>query len=226
MNRRLSVLCYGDSNTWGYVPGGRGRRLDPQQRWPGVLQAEMGDSVHVSENGVNGRTVATSEPQKPWRNGLSTLMATLQAHKPLDWVVVMLGTNDLKPAHRLSVNDVLGHLKTLVQQIQESRCGRIDEEGQAGGPKVLLVAPPLIHPGGVAQNAEFDPSSVMRIQQYRQQLIEQGTQWGCGILALADLIGSESDGIHLDRALHERLGKAVAAWLKSDKTVKNSNIVQ
>ncbi|MEB3244624.1 MAG: GDSL-type esterase/lipase family protein [Vampirovibrionales bacterium] len=134
-----AILCYGDSNTWGYIPGS-GERLPSKLRWPGVLKTALGDTVEVLENGVNGRTVNTPDAQKPWRNGLTTLAATFQAHKPLDWVIVMLGINDLKPAYKNNVSGVIEHFRSLLTQILKSDCGP-KIKGNAQAPKVLVVAP-------------------------------------------------------------------------------------
>ncbi len=89
-----AILCYGDSNTWGYEASTQGR-LGRWDRWPGVLQRELGDDVHVIEEGQNGRTTVFDVPFEPYRNGLAYLPVALQTHAPLDAVVVDLGTNDL-----------------------------------------------------------------------------------------------------------------------------------
>ena len=89
------ILCYGDSNTWGFIPG-TGERYPADVRWPGVLAALLGRGVHVVENGINGRTTAIDDPGYPCRNGKEGLGYALLAEKPFDLVILMLGTNDLK----------------------------------------------------------------------------------------------------------------------------------
>ena len=89
-----AVLCYGDSNTWGYEAS-TAERLGRWDRWPGVLQRELGDDVHVIEEGQNGRTTVFDVPFEPHRNGLTHLPVALPTHHPLDVVVIDLGTNDL-----------------------------------------------------------------------------------------------------------------------------------
>ena len=89
-----AILCYGDSNTWGYQASTQ-ERLGRWDRWPGVLQRELGDDVHVIEEGQNGRTTVFDVPFEPNRNGLTFLPVALQTHAPLDVVVIDLATNDL-----------------------------------------------------------------------------------------------------------------------------------
>jgi lysophospholipase L1-like esterase len=88
-----AILCYGDSNTWGYQAA-TAERLGRWERWPGVLQRTLGD-VHVIEEGQNGRTTVFDVPFEPDRNGLTYLPVALQTHHPVDLVVIDLGTNDL-----------------------------------------------------------------------------------------------------------------------------------
>ena len=96
-----NILCFGDSNTWGYAPV-TGERYPGHVRWTGVLQSCLGDDYFVIEEGLNGRTTVHNEPLRPHRNGASLLPVLLESHSPLDLVIVMLGTNDLKACFRQS----------------------------------------------------------------------------------------------------------------------------
>ena len=98
-----TVLCYGDSNTWGYI-GGTGERFAPEVRWPGVLQAALGGAYRVIEEGLNGRTTVFDDSIEEGRNGETYLRPCLQTHAPIDLVILMLGTNDLKRRFSLSRN--------------------------------------------------------------------------------------------------------------------------
>ena len=89
-----NILCYGDSNTWGCKPGVL-TRLPANVRWTGVLAEMLGDDYRVIEDGINGRSTAWDDPSNLCRNGISGLGYSLYRSKPLDLVIVMLGTNDL-----------------------------------------------------------------------------------------------------------------------------------
>jgi lysophospholipase L1-like esterase len=92
-----TVLCYGDSLTWGYDPEGPGRHAHAD-RWPSVLQAALGPDVTVIAEGLNGRTSAFDDHLgSADRNGARLLPTVLTTHSPLDLVILFLGANDMKP---------------------------------------------------------------------------------------------------------------------------------
>lgn len=90
-----TVVCFGDSNTWGYVPGSGGERFPREQRWPTILQRLLGDEWEVIAEGLNGRTATIDRPDAEGRNGLPYLLPCLHSHAPVDTVVIFLGTNDV-----------------------------------------------------------------------------------------------------------------------------------
>jgi lysophospholipase L1-like esterase len=90
-----TVVCFGDSNTWGYVPGSDGARYPREQRWPVILQRLAGDDWEVIAEGLNGRTATIDRPDSEGRNGLPYLLPCLLSHAPVDTVVIFLGTNDV-----------------------------------------------------------------------------------------------------------------------------------
>lgn len=90
-----TLVCFGDSNTWGYVPGSDGERLPRAQRWPVVLQGLLGDQWDVIAEGLGGRTATIDRPDSEGRNGLPYLLPCLHSHAPVDIVVIFLGTNDV-----------------------------------------------------------------------------------------------------------------------------------
>ena len=90
-----TVVCFGDSNTWGYVAGSEGERYPREARWPNRLQELLGPDWDVIADGLNGRTATIDRPDSEGRNGLPYLLPCLQSHAPLDVVVIFLGTNDV-----------------------------------------------------------------------------------------------------------------------------------
>ncbi|MGH8701643.1 MAG: GDSL-type esterase/lipase family protein [Burkholderiales bacterium] len=117
-----TALCYGDSITWGFNPVD-GSRFPFEQRWPGVLQAELGSGFRVIEEGLNGRTVATESWILPNRDGRSMLAPLLESHAPLDWVILLLGTNDCGPTYRRDVGEIAFGCATLLWTVQKASAG-------------------------------------------------------------------------------------------------------
>lgn len=197
------ILCFGDSNTWGYDPTTEDR-FDENTRWTGVLQAALGADFAVIEEGLNGRTTVWNDPIEGYKNGHDYLVPCLETHRPLDLVVLMLGTNDLKRRFSLSAYDISQGVAVLLRAISYSKAGR---EGQP--PRVLLLAPPpvarLSNFGEMFEGAEA--KSLLLGKHYRTVAAE----YNVAFLDTAAVIrSSDSDGIHFEAAEHAKLGRAVA----------------
>ena len=141
------VMVYGDSNSWGWMPVERGfpsTRYPADVRWPGVLQAQLGDGYVVVDEALSGRTTDVQDPTVPnvtgaGLDGSAYLSPAIASHLPLDLVVIMLGTNDTKamydrPAFRIALG--VGHLIDIVR----ATGGGVGTEYPS--PKVLVLAPP------------------------------------------------------------------------------------
>ena len=133
-----TVLAFGDSNTWGYIP--TGGRYDEHTRWPMRLQELLGPDWAVVEEGFNGRTCVYDDPvEGGFKSGVSYLPPCLMSHNPLDAVLLMLGTNDTKA--RLGLTPM-----TIGQaMMQLARTAKLYAVNEAGKPaRVVIVAPPRI----------------------------------------------------------------------------------
>ncbi len=204
-----AVLCFGDSNTWGYAASTE-RRLGRWERWPGVLQRALGEDVHVIEDGLNGRTTMYPVAGEPFRNGLDHLPMALRSHSPLDAVVVMLGTNDLFVP---GVSNAYLAAEGAMRLAEMARSGSMTPDDPA--PQVLVLIPPPFAPmGGVW--ASQAPGAVDASQAFGAAFREMALEWGePPLLDLGDLIASSPlDGIHLEADDHRAIGVAVAARLR------------
>lgn len=132
------ILCYGDSNTWGYQAE-TGGRFPEDVRWTGVLQQLLGREFRVLEEGQPGRTTVWDDPIEEHRNGKTALYSTLECQSPVDLVILMLGTNDLKPRFSLNAFDIAAGVERLVRIIQTH-----SPDGQDAPPEILLVCPPPV----------------------------------------------------------------------------------
>lgn len=143
------ILCYGDSNTWGYIPGIADRYPD-DVRWTGVLRNLLGEGYTVLEDGINGRTTVYDQEWATGRNGRKGLDYALQAQKPLDLIVIMLGTNDVGMVSAdklpLGIHEVARAAKNADAIINVSR------PIFRSAPRVLLIAPPPLNKNYDEQN--------------------------------------------------------------------------
>jgi lysophospholipase L1-like esterase len=203
-----TLLCFGDSNTHGSCAirqAGDLVRFDRNIRWPGVMAADLGTGFHVIEEGHPGRTTLHNDPiEGPHKNGIAMLPALLETHRPLDLVIVMLGTNDLKQRYGLPACDIAASVDRLLRMIVSSNSGLVGQP-----PKALLVAPtPIletgflanIFAGGAAKSAEFSERFAYVAQVHNVPFVDAG--------ALIEV--DPVDGIHLDAAAHHTFGRAMA----------------
>jgi len=204
-----TVLCYGDSNTWGYNPLSQ-NRYPLEARWVSVLARELGPEYLVIPEGLNGRTTVWPDPvEGEYKSGKTYLIPCLESHYPVDLVVLMLGTNDLKHRFGLSASDVAYGAAALVEMIQRSDFGP-----DGGAPEVLLIAPPPTRVDGTMFGDMFaDADEKSRDLATRYSLMAD--EYGCVFLDAGEVIeSSRLDGIHFDADALPRLGRAVAAAVK------------
>jgi lysophospholipase L1-like esterase len=199
-----TVLCYGDSNTWGYDPATT-ERFDRDTRWAGVLRKTLGDGYLVIEEGLNGRTTVWDDPIEGYKNGKEYLIPCLETHKPLDLIVIALGTNDLKKRFSLSAFDIASSAGVLVDVVKKSEAG----PGGAA-PRALLICPPPV--GKLTEFAEMFEGAEEKSRRLPQWFRQVAGEQGCELLEAGEVVvASDLDGIHLEADEHRKLGGAVAA---------------
>lgn len=198
------ILCFGDSNTWGYVPVSA-ERYARNVRWSGVMAGLLGPAFEVIEEGQNGRTTVWDDPLEGGaKNGLSYLPACLESHHPIDLVILMLGTNDLKARFSLTALDIALGAERLLQTIQMSRCG---VNGRA--PLVLLAAPPPIDPKNDA--AEMFSGGREKSVFLARHYAEVAERAGCAFIDVGQCVSVDpADGIHYSAEVHRTLGAILA----------------
>ena len=202
-----TVLCYGDSNTWGYEPA-TGERFPEDVRWPGVLARELGNGFRVIEEALNGRTTVREDPVEEYKNGKDYLRPCLESHAPLDVVILALGVNDLKARFFASASDVADGAGVLVSIVQRSGAAP-----NGGSPTVLLVAPPPV--GVLTELALMFAGAEEKSRGFSRQYRRVAEKYGCRLLNAGDVVqASDRDGIHLEADEHRKVGEAVAASVK------------
>lgn len=215
-----NILCYGDSNTWGNIAGAMNmelrlaQRFKYNQRWTGILQQLLNSNYYIIEAGLNGRTTAFDETSvvRPSRNGLATLPGILEMHYPIDLVVIMLGTNDVKMEYNASVSQITQNMQQLIRTIKNSHFG---PNYQA--PHVLLISPAPIHRVDSPTFGMFyNESSVTKSQQLGQHYAKLAAEEKCAFLDATPLVTvSENDGVHFDLASHTALAKKLAEKIQA-----------
>ena len=205
-----TILCYGDSNTYGYDPK-TGFRYPYKDRWTTILQKRLGNEVLVIPEGLNGRTTCFEDEIRPGRNGFAYLEPCLHSHGPIDLVVLMLGTNDLKIRFQLTPTDIGKAIDRLIRTIKIiTPQKRVDQKPA----KILLISPP--HLGENLCDLPYgEEMGFERGIKYSKRLGPIYEEWA-RVHQIDYLDGaqyakpSKLDGCHLTIESHHRLGEAAA----------------
>ncbi len=201
------ILCYGDSNTWGLIPGSDPQKRYPQDvRWTGRLKQEY-PSAEIIEEGLCGRTTIFEDALRPGRNGLKVLPILLESHKPLDAVVLMLGTNDCKTVYGTSEYTIGRGVELCIAEIEKF----------VPADKILLISPVSLgeEVWRPEKDPEFDQRSV-EVSKKLKNVYEQIARNRGNVFLAADSVAAANDADceHLDETGHEAFFKAVSEKLK------------
>ncbi|SRR5579883_357975 len=212
-----TILCFGDSNLRGFIPGsfdetiGLSRRFSKNKRWTGLLQEKLGNQYHIIEEGMNGRTTNLDEltPGRPFRNGLTYLPFCLESHYPIDLVILQLGTNDVKNQYNRSPRDIAEGLRDLIKMIKTSKKGPA-----FSAPKIFIIAPqPLKEIPGL--EPEYSGEAIFKSEALADLYRQLAHEENCEFLDAGQLFSSsEIDGVHLDENASQLLAEAVASKIK------------
>ena len=205
------ILCYGDSNTWGAAPMKADndiRRWGPDVRWPCVMAATLGPDWTLIEEGLGARTTVHDDPiEGVHKNGKTYLQPCLESHWPLDAIVVMLGTNDLKYKFSLQPSDIAAGVGVLLYMIS------LLIPPWAKRPQVLAVCPPHgfasgwlsgVFNGADDKAPKMAPFYKFYADKFGAAFFDAATVARC----------SPVDGVHLEAADHQALGRAIAGEVK------------
>ncbi|MBO0662688.1 SGNH/GDSL hydrolase family protein [Jiella sp. MQZ9-1] len=207
-----TVLAFGDSLTWGYDPE-TGLRHDFFSRWPIVAGRKLGHDVRVIGEGLNGRTTAFDDHLvAAERNGAKILPTLLATHQPLDVLVIMLGTNDLK--RDTGGGRVFESRQGLERLVEIAQCFPYQRGYQA--PKILLVAPPHFCQTTEPDFALLFGHAVEESQHFRSAVTKVAEEYGCAMFDAAEVCEtSPMDGVHLDAENTIRLGEALVEPIRA-----------
>lgn len=206
-----SIVCFGDSLTWGFNPKDRSR-YGHDVRWTRLLQKELGEGYYVVEEGLNGRTTVFEDPVKGDKNGLAHLATVLESHKPVDLLILMLGTNNLQHRFNMSAAEVTSSMQRLVELAVRPMTG---PEGTP--PKILLMAPPPANDFmGTVYEDHFLGERTCEISRKLAPLYAQlADDFGISFLDTGKFVSASAvDAIHLDPETQPVLAKAIAEKLR------------
>ena len=203
------ILCFGDSNTWGYAPDTNHERYAADIRWTGVLQKALGDGFEVIEEGLNSRRISSDDPRlgKEGRNALSYILPCLDTHDPIDTCILFLGTNDLKPDMGLSAAQIAENLGRLISTIQNRKSQCIENHKV----RTVIVVPPRIDENTpyTSKDGKYKGTAAKALALRTEYAKIAGSTHSI-LVDIQDQLETGGDGIHLTAASHTLLGAAIA----------------
>lgn len=164
------------------------------------------------EEGLNGRTTVWDDPVRggPKRNGSLYLLPCLESHAPINLLIMMLGTNDLKARFSVTPYDIAESMGALIEIAQKSKCGV-----NGNGPDILVMAPPPL--GELTEWAETFQGGVEKSRKLADYYKSVASAYGCNFFDTSTVIqSSELDGLHYDPEDHHKLGMAVAGIVREN----------
>ena len=207
------ILCFGDSNTYGYIP--TGGRYDEFTRWPMRMQRALGDGYAVVEEGFNGRTIVFDDPvEGGFKSGVAYLPPCLMSHNPLEAVLIMLGTNDTKVRFGMTPMTIG---QSMMQLVRTAKQYAVNEAGEAS--RIIVVAPPRILDNLMAtRHAECFGEQAIAVSAGLSRELRRITK-----LMRCDFFDAEPyaevsplDAVHMTAEGHLRLGDAMAEKIRKE----------
>ncbi len=222
ISNEKNILCYGDSNTWGYVPinilseNKTIKRFPRTIRWPGLLQQFLGKDFYIIEEGLNSRTIDEDYHIPPDRNGLSYILPCLYSHAPIDLVIVALGGNDMKSYFNKSANQIARSMSNFIDTILSCQYG----SDFKSPPEVLLLTQPIPLEISETYQDEHGEFFLENVVQKATELVslycDIAKDKGCHVLDITkDVTPSDIDGVHLNEVGHKNLAKIIETKIRT-----------
>lgn len=209
----IRILCYGDSNTWGYIPGSNHERYGNKERWTKILADLLGNKFEIIEEGLNSRTLTSNDTRigKKGKNGYEYLIPCLDTHDPIDLVILMLGTNELKASYN-KTSEEIGNI--LEEYFVKTILGRKSQFNNSC-PKLLLITPPLVNE---ELNYKHRQSNIYLGATKKSKDLNNiykniAEKYNCHFLSNDELL-TGIDGVHLTKESHKRLAELLEIKIK------------
>ncbi|MCR5791652.1 MAG: arylesterase [Lachnospiraceae bacterium] len=197
-----TILAFGDSNTWGLIPGAKTYERYPWEvRWTGLLQQKC-EKNRILEEGLCGRTTVFEDKLRPGRRGITSLPILLESHQPLNAAVLMLGTNDCKSIYGANAYTIGEGIELCLNELEKY----IPKE------RILLVSPIFLGEDvwKPEKDPEFEPKSIEVSHELKDIYSKIAKRRGTGFLAASDFAkADEADNEHLNESGHRALAVAV-----------------
>lgn len=207
------ILCYGDSNTWGYISGSDHLRYNSNERWPKLLQKKLGQSFEIIEEGLNSRTLFSNDdrPGKEGRNGFTYLKPCMDSHDKFDTIIIMLGTNELKSTFNNTAEDIVNMIDKYVNFIKNYK-SQIDKTC----PSIIISGLPIVQEDTAYSKKDNKYKGATQKSIELNNLLEKYCQDNLLTYINNNDLTVGIDGVHLTKESHISLANRLSKVLTND----------
>lgn len=211
--QKIRILCYGDSNTWGYISGSNHERYGNKERWTKILAESLGNDFEIIEEGLNSRTLTSNDTRigKEGKNGYEYLIPCLDTHDPIDLVILMLGTNELKATYNKTAKEIGDILEEYFVKTILNRKSQFKNSY----PKLLVVTPPLVDEklNYKQRGTNIYLGATQKSKDLNDIYKNIAEKYNCYFLSNDGLL-TGIDGVHLTKESHKKLADLLEFKIK------------
>jgi len=203
-----NILCFGDSNTWGLNPV-TGKRFDENTRWTSLLNKNLGCGFSVIEAGQPNRTLVHNPPFDGVLSGVSYLKPYLDKHE-LDFIIIALGTNDLKKRFNLTPSLIADGLNDLINSIHSY----YQKSSTLKSPKIIIASPPKIRI--TEQYSRIYEGADTKVTEFSRAFKSVAAYNKCTFIDFNTFINvTVGDGIHIESNQHLVISFKIAQLVRN-----------
>lgn len=212
---KKNILVFGDSNTWGYNPHNKNpfapyERWGECIRWTNVMQNLLGSAYYVMADGLCGRTASAKDDIEDYTCGKEQIIPSMRSHSPLDLLIIMLGSNDLKARYGYTAFDVANSVGMVVEKALQA-----PDAFRNSKPSILLLCPPPLENLDRSFFAFEFSGSEQKSKDMAQFFEIMAAKYRVHYMNTGDFVRfSDVDGLHFESDQHLNLAEAVATKVK------------
>lgn len=216
----MNIFIFGDSNSWGFLDDGSG--LKYEYRWPITLHQNLKkkfSDIVISEDSLPGRTTNLDDPQDgDHLNGSKVLKASILSQSPVDHVLIMLGTNDLKSRFNRDTFNIAQGLEQLGNIVKQTKAG-IGSWNDEFSPNLSIISPLVL--GDLSKDKNWNNSPTLNYSEW-EGAFEKSKKLSVDIRSMCEknqfhyidgniyTQSSPKDPIHWEKKSHHIFGEAIA----------------
>lgn len=194
-----TIVCFGDSNTFGFNPQ-NGSRYSATQRWSGILKEKLKNHFNVIEAGCNNRTCYSVNQESEELTGFKSLPKYI--NEQTKYLILAVGLNDLQKFYTSSNDEIQNGITNLIN-ISKNINPEIE---------IIIFAPSRINKNilnsyfSLLFNKDAIEKSIIMNKIYKE--VAKENDYFC--LDLDEIVNtSEIDGLHYLEADHEKIAETI-----------------